>query len=237
MSTESNSANPAGADGGQEGSNQNGEVKNTALGAKPGEGVVDPAKAGGEAKPGDEGKAKDGKEGEAKDGKKADEVKAGAPDKYEDFKLPDGIAVDEAAMTEAQGLFKELNLDQAGAQKLVDLQGKLMTQVAQAQQKSWDDLTEGWVKSAKEDPEYGGANYDANLGLANKVIAKFGSPKLVEALTSTRTGDHPELIRIFVKIGKAIGEDNLAGEGDKGGPSAGQRKSTGDVFYDNPKSK
>src|SRR5882762_10933205 len=48
---------------------------------------------------------------------------AGAPEKYEDFKLPDGYKMDETASKEVTAMFKELNLSQDQAQKLVDYYG------------------------------------------------------------------------------------------------------------------
>ena len=48
----------------------------------------------------------------------------GAPEQYAEFALPEGFQVDTAVMDEFKGLAKELNLPQATAQKLVDLQAK-----------------------------------------------------------------------------------------------------------------
>src|SRR5260221_655034 len=44
------------------------------------------------------------------EGEKKPEPAVGAPDKYADFKLPDGYKMDEATGKEVTALFKELNL-------------------------------------------------------------------------------------------------------------------------------
>src|SRR5712671_3512851 len=59
------------------------------------------------------------KTGEKPEGEKKAET-AGAPEKYEDFKLPEGVELAPEAVAEVSTLFKELGLSQANAQKLVD---------------------------------------------------------------------------------------------------------------------
>lgn len=170
---------------------------------------------------------------DAKD--KGDKDKAGAPEKYEDFKPPEGIQFDPEIVTEAQGVFKELGLSQEKAQKLVDLQGKMMTKAASAQTKVWDDLTGGWAKSLLVDKEFGGVKYEENRATANKVIAKFGgkeTPALVEALTTTKMGDHPELFRLLFRIGTAMSEDKLSGEGNKDGTGPAAKPLAERMFKD-----
>ena len=167
---------------------------------KPAEGIAqsqetkpaDPAKT--EVKPADPAKT------EAKPAE-------GAPEKYEDFKFPEGITADPAAVTEFTGLAKELNLSQAAAQRLLDLQSKLTGAAAKAEADAWDTTIQGWVTSAKADKEFGGAKFDENLAIANKFLAKHGTPALNEALVATGVGNHPEFIRLLVRAGRATGED------------------------------
>src|SRR6266850_2111484 len=64
------------------------------------------------------------KEGDPKPEDKPKEPAEGAPEKYADFKVPDGFKFDPTALTEAQATFKELNLTKDQAQKLVDTYAK-----------------------------------------------------------------------------------------------------------------
>jgi hypothetical protein len=177
-------------------------------------------------KPKDEGN-KDGKDGkDPKAGDKTDKKSDGAPEKYADFTLPEGYEKDEELLGEFSALAKEANLPQEVAQKFVDLQAKFLTKTAGDNDKAWNDLHQSWIKSAKEDKDIGGATYEKNVGLANQALAKYGTPELFKMLLDTRTGDHPELIRVFSKIGAAMGTEDKGGGGpplsDKKGKSAAE---------------
>ena len=63
---------------------------------------------------------------------------AGVPEKYADFKVPDGFKFDEKALTEATAAFKELGLSQEKAQKLVDTYAKNTQQAIEAPYKQWE---------------------------------------------------------------------------------------------------
>src|SRR6266436_8439629 len=65
---------------------------------------------------------------------------AGAPEKYADFKVPDGFKFDEKALTEATTAFKELCLTQEAAQKLINTYAKNTQQAIEAPYKQWADL-------------------------------------------------------------------------------------------------
>src|SRR6266436_2405621 len=57
---------------------------------------------------------------------------AGAPEKYGDFKLPDGYQFDQASLDQATTLFKEAGLSQEAAQKMVDFYAANSLQAAEA---------------------------------------------------------------------------------------------------------
>jgi hypothetical protein len=68
-----------------------------------------------------------------------------------------------------------------------------------------------------------------NLAAAKMALDTFGTPELRTLLIETGLGDHPEMIRAFVRAGKAISEDTLAMGGKK---PAGAGKSTAEILYD-----
>src|SRR5258708_2662348 len=84
------------------------------------------------------------KEGDSKPEDKPKDA-AGAPEKYADFKVPDGFKFDEKALTEATAAFKELGLSQEKAQKLVDTYAKNTQQAIEAPYKQWADLQKEWL--------------------------------------------------------------------------------------------
>lgn len=156
-----------------------------------------------------------------------DGTDSGAPESYADFKFPEGFNPDAEIMGEFAPLAKELNLSQAQAQKLVDLQVKSVKaatspeRIADAVMRAQDTIVRQtavqWSKELKADGELGGANLDANLKTANRFIAQFGTPALKAALKETGMNTNPELIRAFVKAGVLISEDTLGDTVDNGG--------------------
>jgi hypothetical protein len=144
----------------------------------------------------------------APDPKPADPV---VPESYE-LKMPDGVELDQAATTEFTAIAKELKLDQAAAQKLADIGAKM----AQRQADAHAQLVETWTEQVKTDKEIGGDKLAENLGVARKAIDTFGSPELKALLNSTGLGNHPEVVKLAFKVGKAISEDGFVSGSPKG---------------------
>ena len=153
-------------------------------------------------------------EGETQEGKKADgdaeaEKPEGAPETYDDFKMPEGIEVDQEKMETFAPIAKELNLSQEQAQKLVDFYAEAQRKSADVQQEMWTATQEEWKTSAKSDKEFGGKEFDANVAVAKKALEVFGTPELAQALQFTGAGNHPEFIRLLYRVGKAVGDDKI----------------------------
>lgn len=188
------------------------------------------AKAGGEgedkAKPedgadksvlGGDLKDEDDKAADAKDGDKP----VGAPEKY-DLKL-EGIELDRQTLDDAEPIFRELNLDNDQANKLMPVakvfaertRDATIQQIidAGAQQKK------DWLDAFKADPEIGGAKTEETTHLAAKALDALGYPEgsdFRKVLTETGFGNHPEMIRAMRKIGEMVSEDGFV----RGGAAA-----------------
>lgn len=131
------------------------------------------------------------------------------PENYEDFAAPENVKLDEAVTTEFKALAKDLKLPQAQAQQVVDL-GVKMAQNWQAQQAdSIATTVAGWASETTNDPELGGDKLNENLAVAKSALTHFGSPKLAELLNQSGLGNHPELIRLLHKVGKATTGDTI----------------------------
>ena len=135
------------------------------------------------------------------------------PESY-DLKMPEGVELDQAAATEFTAIAKELQLDQAAAQKLADIGAKM----AQRQVEAHAKLVETWTEQVKTDKEIGGDKLAENLGIARKAIDTFGTPELKALLNSSGLGNHPEVVKLAYKVGKAISEDRFV-TGSPKGPS------------------
>jgi hypothetical protein len=153
----------------------------------------------------------------------------GAPEKYEDFTMPDGMELDKEMLDDFLPIAKELNLTQEQAQKLADLQIKNVERANAKTEEAFAKVVEGWKDSVKADSEIGGSTMGEKVGLAVKAMNFFGDSKdesgktvensaLKELLETSQLGNHPEVIRVFYRIGKAFGEDRLVtAEGKSGG--------------------
>lgn len=151
-----------------------------------------------------------------------------APEKYE-FKAPEGVTLDADVLGEFEGIARELKLSQEDAQKVADLGAKLSQKYAAAQEKAIEDASSAWVAAVNADKEIGGEKLTENLAIAQKALNAFGSPELSKLLNESRMGNHPEVIRLMVKVGKAISEDRMVTGG--AGPQRGNAKSAADVLY------
>ncbi|HGL6548898.1 TPA: peptidase [Klebsiella aerogenes] len=162
----------------------------------------------------------DGKQEEKKEDDKPD----GAPEKYE-FTAAEGIDLDTEALKDFEPVARELNLTNEQAQKLVDAYPKILAGVQQRQAEAWQAQTEEWAATVKADKEIGGDKLTANLGVAQRALDTFGTPELKEYLNGTGLGNHPELVKAFIKVGKAMSEDGMVT-----GKESGQR-SAAEVLY------
>lgn len=155
-------------------------------------------------------------------GTKTDDTKANEPQVPEsyDLQMPEGIELDKASAEEFTTIAKELKLDQAAAQKLADIAAKQ----AQRQVEAHANLVQSWVESVKADKDIGGDKLEENLGIARKALDTFGTPELRDVLNASGLGNHPEVIKAFVKAGKAISEDKFVAGAPKGSDTDPARK-------------
>lgn len=164
------------------------------------------------------------------DEKKPDDKAAKkAPEAY-DLKPAEGVIITPEVKTKFETVARELDLDQAQAQKLLDLGPELNKMYGAQLMANVEKATTAWAKETESDKEIGGggdkAVLTANLALAAKARDAFASPELLKLLerntkenpNGTGLGNHPEVVRLFTRLGKAISEDNklVTGSGSKG---------------------
>lgn len=174
----------------------------TEAGTAPAEGTQTqqpPAQAQGESAPAD---------------KPAEGEKQGAPERYE-FKAPEGTELGSDVTDAFAGVAKGLNLTQDAAQQVLD---KMAPVLAQRQNAQVQAVQQEWREQSTADKEFGGDKLAENLGVARKAMDAFASPGLKQTLEQTGLGNHPEVIRMFVKVGKAISQDGFV----PGQPGAAQ---------------
>jgi hypothetical protein len=135
------------------------------------------------------------------------------PDEYADFKMPEGVQLDDSLMTDALPLFKEMGLTQDAAQKLVDFQASRVQAEAQKQVDAFNQLKTEWREQSANDKEFGGDAFDENVKFAQAAVNKFGTPELKQLMEDYGVGNHPEMLRFMVKVGKLTAEDVPGSDG------------------------
>lgn len=145
----------------------------------------------------------------APEAKPTEQPAADEPVNYDDLKAPEGAEFNPESLGEFKALATEMKLPKEQAQKLADLGVKAI----QRQQEQFVQAIAAeharWAEVSRTDPEYGGDKLDESLGLANRALAEFASPEMLKLLTENKLGNHPEIIRTFVRVGRAINEDKL----------------------------
>lgn len=121
--------------------------------------------------------------------------------------LPEGMKLDEALLGEASPVFKDAGLTVRQANKLAAFFGELRAKEAKQRADDWQAITAGWEQQTLRDPEYATVGFKAAQETANRALAQFGTPELDAALASTGMDSHPEMVRLFYRIGKAMADD------------------------------
>lgn len=134
---------------------------------------------------------------------------SGAPEQYAAFEVPDGVVMDTEMLGEFMVAAKDIGLKQEQAQHLVTMGATLAQRITENAALAEAARIAAWEAETRNDKEIGGEQLDANLSLAKRAMEAFGSDALMNVLNETGLGNHPAIIKAFVKAGKAISEDTL----------------------------
>lgn len=126
-----------------------------------------------------------------------------------DLQLPEKSVLTKTDLERIVADAKARGLSKEEAQKLVERDSTtLMSYVAQQEEKYKLAQTQ-WLEATKSDKELGGENLQRTADSAKRVLDRFGSQELKDALNETGLGNHPELIRVFARIGKLMANDSF----------------------------
>lgn len=141
----------------------------------------------------------------------------GAPEKYEDFKLPDGLKLEPTALAEATKVFKDLNLSQAGAQSLVDFHAAQLKAAVDGPFKAVVDLKSTWENELRDtygkDIEAGG-KLNVQIGrFIDSMPAKIGT-EFRAAMDATLAGSNPAFVAAMKWVSDQLAEgSSVVGKG------------------------
>jgi len=155
-------------------------------------------------------------------------------EKYE-IKLPENSKLDAKHLESIVQYAKERGLSNEDAQAILDRDSKLRDSfeqtIKEAQLNELETISNDWAKQAKDDKEIGGESFNKNVEMSKRVIERYGTEEFKKALDDTGLGNHPELLRVFSRIGKAMSEDQLVIPGTH--PSTKTKKRPEEILYGN----
>jgi hypothetical protein len=131
----------------------------------------------------------------------------GAPESYDLGKIND-VEMNADLIDAFADVAKELDLSQAAAEKMLS---KMQPALEARSQAVLAEVREQWFEAASTDKEYGGDNLQENLQVAKKALDSLATPELQNLLLESGLGNHPEIVRVFYRAGKAISEDSYVG--------------------------
>jgi hypothetical protein len=177
------------------------------------------------ASDGDEGddKSDKGEDDKSEDGKSEDELE-GAPEAYDDFKLPEGMQFEGEQLEAFTEFGQKYGLSQDAAQNLIDMHLGQVDKITTLQQETWDEIKADWRKQslADKDLQDEEGNAEAAIAIAVKGVEALGGKALKEAFDLTGAGEHPAVVKAFHKLGKMAVEDEFVfggGSGDQKTPA------------------
>ncbi len=163
---------------------------------------------------GEQAEEEAGKKGEEKT--KETKPEARAPEEYADFSVPEGMKLEGQDLTDFKSFAKEQDLTQEQAQKVLDFAGPRIKAMVEQPYKAWKELTEQWWNQTREDPEMGGTKLEQSVKDAGQAFVSGESnpffktqaevQAMREALKVTGAIHHPEVQRLFVRMGRMLAE-------------------------------
>ena len=197
-----------------------------------------------ETKPATEGEKKPeaGKDGEKKP-EAAKPEPGKVPEKY-DLTAPEGFTIDPKLVEEVTPMFKELGLDNAGAQKLTDFWNKQQADATEKANSAYETTRTTWrndiIKSDLGDGKEGlKPEVKANISKAIEAIGDVKQQQAFkEAMDITGAGDNPAIAHALNAFGKLLAEGTAVRGGGpaktgQSAPGASERPSPAAAMYPN----
>ena len=152
----------------------------------------------------------------------------GAPDKYETFKAPEGITLDDKTIERVTPVFRELGLSQTAAQKLIDFYGEQLKSNDQRLADAVTNMRAGWRDEINKS-DLGGKLDQVKVDIGHMKDELFAGDakarkEFEDAMDLTGAGDNPHIVRAWWKAAQRFTEGtHVSGSG----PSPAGQKAPG----------
>jgi hypothetical protein len=163
------------------------------------------------------------KQTEAKEAPKTE----GAKEPTYDLKLSENSLLDQKRLEDVVAYAKANKLTPEQAQGLLSREEALVKSAVDEHNNAIAKQTEEWKQASLADKEIGGPEFNKNVEMAHRVLKDFGNDTINKFLEESGFGNHPDVLRMFVRLGKATAEDRIINPNVNGG----NKKSLEDIFY------
>lgn len=153
------------------------------------------------------GELKDASQPNVNDPAKPEPKADAVPESYT-FATGEDQQLDAAAIAEVTPIFKELGINQAGADKLSAFYNKQINSLTQRGLDAVNTMREGWRNEISTDPEIGGKldSVKAEIGKLYSHIPQDLGQKFREAMDITGAGDNPAFVKTLYKLAQLVNE-------------------------------
>lgn len=155
-------------------------------------------------------------------------------DETVEVKFSDDSELSESDKERIAAFVKEQGLSKEEAENYVKQNEQIISGHLERLSQKHTEMVDSWAEQSKADKEIGGDNLSRSLDDANFAIKKFAgnASEFKSMLDQNGFGSHPEVIRIFSRIGKEL---RPKAEVSSNQASTGE-KSLGELFYGNKES-
>ena len=128
--------------------------------------------------------------------------KIGRPEKANDYQFGD----ENGELDGFREFAHDTGLTQDQANNILKLYGDIQEEEKESHQNGLEELR---TNTTMELQKEWGKNYDGKMDYAKRAFAQFASPELSQLMDESGMGNHPEMLRVFAKVGELMGEDSL----------------------------
>jgi len=128
--------------------------------------------------------------------------KIGRPEKANDYQFGD----ENGELDGFREFAHDTGLTQDQADNILKLYGDIQEEQEEAHQNGLEELR---TNTTMELQKEWGKNYDGKMDYAKRAFAQFATPELSQLMDESGMGNHPEMLRVFAKVGELMGEDSL----------------------------
>lgn len=127
--------------------------------------------------------------------------------------MPEGFTLEKPLLDKFTAFAAERGLSQKAVQELADFYAK---EIVGPQSAAFVDQISNWYNETEKDPEIGGPKFEASIQNAEKALSVFGTKGLKQLMVQYGIGNHPEVVRLFARVGSALPAEDTSGGGKPG---------------------